>query len=228
MILHVRIKKRRGVSEVISTILILAITMVGAVFVSSLIQNSMLTATDQTKHTDVSSKSVRLIGYDTRDSTNLSQIVLLDNKLDQKLCTISCSLNKDNIPTGLAGEGTEFLIIQIRNSNINPVYLQNIWINNIEHSWDGQTAGKLFDSSIDDYTGKYPLSGKFSIIPWDNGVPLIQQTSVKIENDQEVRIVIKLHDSFPDDLELWRPMKIDLNFGTPEPAEFIILSGDSR
>lgn len=228
MIFGYVLKKRRGVSEVISTILILAITMVGAVFVSSLIQNSMLTATDQTKSIDVSTKSIKLTGYDTRDSTSLSQIILLDNKLDQKLCTVSCTSNKNNIPTGLAGEGTEFLIIQIRNANINPVYLQNIWINNVEHTWDGQTSGKLFDSSIDDYTGKYPLSGKFSIIPWTNAVPAIQHTSVKIENDQEVRIIIKLSDDFTEDIELWRPMKIDLNFGTPEPAGFIILSGDSR
>lgn len=221
-------KKRRCVSEVISTVLILAITMVGAVFVSTLIQNSILSGVDQTKHAEVTAQSIQLIGYDTRDSQELSLINSLNNKLDQKLCTLSCSSFKDNIPTGLAGEGTDFIVIQIRNSNINPIYIQNIWVNNIEHDWDSQTSGKLLDASIDDFTGKYPRSGKFSIIPDTNNEPLIQQTSVKIENDQEFRIIIKLSDNFSNDIELWRPLKIRLNFGTPEPVEFIILSGDSR
>lgn len=228
MILFKYSSKRRGVSEVISTLLLLVITMVGAVLVSSMIQNSMLSSTDQTKHADVTTQSIKLTAYDTRDSQKLSSINSLDNKLDQKLCTVSCSTFKDNIPTSVAGNGTDFIVVQVRNLNFSPVYLKNIWINNVEHAFDEQTSGKPFDASGDDLTGNYPLSGKFSIIPGTNIVPLIQQSSGKIENDNEVRLVIKLDEGFSSDIELWRPLQIRFNFGTPSPAEYIILSGDSR
>lgn len=221
-------KKRRGVSEVISTVLLLAITMVGAVFVSTIIQNSMLSTTDQTQKNEVMINSIKLVGYDTRDYYELSGILTLDNKADQLLCTISCDANKDNIPTGLLGQGTDFIVLQIRNKNINPVYLQSIQINNVDHYWDGNTSGKLFDASIDDFTGKYPLSGKFSVLPGTNQVPPIQRTSVIINNDEEVRILVKLSSDISNDIDIWRPMKVNLNFGTSEPLEYIILSGDTR
>ena len=219
--------KHRGVSEVISTILILAITMVGAVFVSALVQNSAFTTTDQTPGHEVRPNSLRLTAYDTRDSDDLSYIANLDNDFDQLLCTSSCNTTPNNVPGSVSG-GTEFIVLQVRNLNIHPVYLHAIYVNDVEHLWDENTSGKLLDASIDDLTGKYPLSGKFSAIPISNSVPLIQRPSIEVHGDEEVRIILKLDPTIVNDLEMWRPMKIIVNYGGAEPTEYIILSGDAR
>jgi len=227
MNLNLNFSKRRAVSEVISTVLILAITMVGAVFVSNIIQDSMLTSTDQLPNADISPNSVRLTAYDTRDSTTISGISSLNNYFNQTLCTIGCQTNANNVPSLLNG-GTEFIVIQIRNTNINPVFLQIINVNNVAHNWDENTSSKIFDASIDDTTGKYPTNGKFSIIPSSNDPPIIQRDSFVIQGGEEVRVVIKLSEQFSADIDMWRPMKLQLNFGAPEPTEYIILSGDTR
>ena len=227
MNLNLKFSKRRAVSEVISTVLILAITMVGAVFVSNIIQDSMLTSTDQLPHADISPNSVRLTAYDTRDSTTISGISSLNNYFNQTLCTIGCQANANNVPSLLNG-GTEFIVIQIRNTNINPVFLQIIYVNNVAHNWDENTSSKIFDASRDDTTGKYPANGKFSIIQRSNDPPIIQRDSFVIQGDEEVRVVIKLSEQFSEDIDMWRPMKLQLNFGAPEPTEYIILSGDAR
>ncbi|MHA1989017.1 MAG: archaellin/type IV pilin N-terminal domain-containing protein, partial [Promethearchaeota archaeon] len=220
--MKLKFQKRRGVSEVISTVLILAITMVGAVFVSSLVQDTMISGTDQLPHSDINPNSVRLTAYDTRDSTGLSGISSLNNYFNQTLCTVGCQSNANNVPS-LVNGGTEFIIIQIRNTNINPVFLQTIYVNNVAHNWDGNTANKQFDASIDDTTGKYPTNGKFSIIPNSNDPPIVQRSSFEINGDEEVRVIIKLSEQFSKDIEMWRPMQLHLDFGAPESTEFIIL-----
>ena len=220
-------KKRRGVSEVISTVLILSITMVGAVFVAALVNNSAFTATDQTPRDDIRPNTLRLTAYDTRDSLDLSGIANLDNHFNQILCTSICNGTPNNVPGPVNG-GTEFIVLQVRNLNINPVFLHAIYVNDVEHLWDENTSGKILDASIDDLTGKYPLNGKFSIIPISNSVPLTQQSTIAVPGDDEVRIIIKLNSSIANDLEMWRPLKIIVNYGAAEPTEYIILSGDAR
>lgn len=221
-------KKRRAVSEVISTLLVLVITMVGAVFVSTMLQDTMGTAMDQTPDVDIFPNSVLLSGYDTRDSSGLSEITLLNNNFDQVLCTVTCQPNADNIPTSLFGNGTEFIIVQIRNENIESIYLQNIIVNNVDHIWDSQTSGKQLDLTFDDYSGNYPLNGKFSIIPSTNSVSLIQRDTYEIAGGEEVRILIKLSGLITPDLSISKPIKLNLNVGAKEPTEFFILAGDTR
>ena len=221
------LRKRRGVSEVISTVLILAITMVGAVFVSTIIHDTVFSKPDQLNDSNIIPNSIRLTAYDTRDANGLSGITSLNNYFNQTLCTVGCQSNANNIPS-LVNGGTEFIVIQVRNTNINPVYLQTIYVNNVAHEWDGNTANKLFDASIDDTTGKYPTNGKFSIIPISNDPPIIQREYFDINGDEEVRVVIKLSEKFSQDIDMWRPMQLHLDFGAPETTEFIILSGDAR
>lgn len=217
--------KRRAVSEVISTVLILAITMVGAVFVASIIQDTVLTGTDQTSKTDAYPSSLRLTAYDTRDSSTLSQIANLNNTFTQSLCTKSCNANPSFIPNF---GGTEFVVIQLRNNNIDSIFLQSISINGREHFWDEKTPLKILDASSNDNSGKYPSNGKFSIIPISNEVPLIQKDSVEINGGDEVRIIVKLSENLSDDIPMWEPVQIYVNFGGPEPSEFVILSGDTK
>lgn len=199
--------------------------MVGAVFVASIVKDSVLGEVDQTRTSDAYSSSLRLTAYDTRDSNTLSQIPNLNNTFNQILCTKSCNTNPSFIPT--LG-GTEFIVIQILNNNIDSIFIKSVSINNKEHQWDETTTLKLLDPSSNDNKGKYPSNGKFSIIPSSNEVPLIQKNSIEIEGGEEVRLVIKLSEKMSSDISMWEPIQIFVNFGGPEPSNYVILSGDTR
>ena len=228
--------KHRGVSEVITTLLLLAITMVGAVFVASIVQSSMITTTDQTGgSSEFIANSVRLVAYDSRDSSDLSGITDLHNHFSQFLCTVSCQSEPDKVPSGPSGGaptgGTDFIVLQIRNTNINSIYIHTLFVNGIQHVWDADTSGVLLNAEIDDpppSDGAYPYAGKFSIIDSAGDIGLIQRTSNEVFPGEEVRIVIKLSEKIPNDIEMWRPVQIHLNYGGTQPTEYIILSGDAR
>lgn len=223
-----QVKTKRAVSVVISVLLILAITTVGAVFVSNLIQASSITTVSQTPQSKIIVDSIRLTSYDTRDSTTLSAIPSLNNKLDDELCTDRCKAFSDNIPTSVLGGGTDFIVVQIRNKNVNSITIHDVQINEILHNWDRQTSGVLLDASGDDISGKYPSAGKFSVVPISNDSPLIQRSSPELKNDEEVRLVIKLSSDIKPDIQLGEPIQILVNFGSNQPVEYIILTGDTK
>lgn len=220
--------KKRGVSVVISALLILAITVVGALFVSDIVKSSSLTTISQTSKSSAAASSVILTAYDTRDAGTLSLIPTLNNKFDEELCTDRCKVFSDNIPTSAAGEGTDFIVIQVRNKNVNHLTIHGIQVNGISHTWDTQTGGKSFDASIDDSTGNYPLAGKFSVIPITNDLPIVQRTSANLNGDEEVRLVIKLNGNIQPDIALGEPIRILLNLGSPQPVKYIISTGETK
>ena len=222
-------KKRRAVSQVIGTMLILAITVAGAVLLSNLMSKEFF-AVDQHPVTESRIDSIRLTSYDTRDSVELTNVPNLNNTFNQMLCTkgdsAGCTIgNVDNIPKN---GGTEFIVLQIRNMNLNSVFIHNILINNVGHTWDNLAVGNLVLTNNLGSGGNYPRAGTFSIIPVENDAPIKQLASNEIPGDGEVRLVIKLSDDIPQDIGMWSSMRVLVNFGGSQPAEFIILSGDAK
>ena len=221
--------KKRGVSVVISALLILAITVVGALFVSDIVKGSSLTSFSQNPKSNAAASSVILTAYDTRDAGTLSVISTLNNKFDEELCTDRCKVFSDNIPTSAAGEGTDFIVIQVRNKNVNHLTIHGIQVNGISHTWDTQTGGNFFDASSDALAGTgYPLAGKFSVIPITNDLPIVQRTSANLNGDEEVRLVIKLSSNIQPDIALGEPIRILLNLGSPQPVKYIISTGETK
>jgi flagellin-like protein len=218
------IAKRRGISEIFATLMLLAITTAGSVFLASLVYGSGIQNGPNTDTKFQSSYAIKLTGYDTRDSSDLLSIAIIDNKFDKRLCTNSCGGFADNIPTA-ANSGTEFLILQIRNVSTDPVYIKGIQVNGVLHTWDQSTAGKTLDASTSDFTGKYPLNGKFSIIPINS---LTQKSENKVNSDEEVRVVIKLDDAISPDIALAKSIITSINFGSAISSENIIMSGEIR
>jgi len=223
--------KRRGVSVVISTLLVLAITIVGAMWISNIMSTSTLTTVNQTPKAIVMANSVLLVGYDTRDGEELSKINNLKNKFDNRLCTASCT-TPNTIPDN---SGTDFIILQLWNKNTVEVPIKNIQVNGIRHTWDTKTRNVVFDADADPPpTGRFPEDGKFSIIPHSNGGSLIQFGNQTVAGDQEVRIVIKLSTNvkgylISEDIGLGEPLQILVKIGDEmNPAEFVILSGDTK
>ena len=225
--------KRRGVSVVISTLLVLAITMVGAMWISNMMSTSSLTTVNQTPKDIIMSNSVLLVGYDTRDGEKLSNIDDFDNNNpDGRLCTVSCAgASSTALPNAIPG-GTEFIVLQLWNKNTAEVPIHNIQVNGVKHTWDLQTRNQLFDG--DGIHPAYPTAGKFSIIPHSNGGSLIQFGNQTMTGDQEVRLVIKLSpnvkgDFTSGDIGLGKPLQILVKIGDEmNPAEFVILSGDIK
>ncbi len=117
-------RKRRGVSEVIGTMLILVVTVAGAVFISNALHDGFFSADQVPPGPDRSSHAIWLTGYDTRDSSDLSGVVGLTNDFDQQLCTVSCNDPSVDDKRPLAG-GTEFLVLHIKNTNLNSVFLHS-------------------------------------------------------------------------------------------------------
>lgn len=223
--IKIRTTKRRGISEIFATLLLLAMTTAGSVFLANLVHGSGLIGVGQNPSlASIPMYAVKIIGYDTRDGADLSEIVTLDNKFDQKFCTVSCTAFADNIPLAANG-GTEFIILEIKNASPNTVFIRNLQINGITHSWDPQTGGKTLDASANDLTGKYPLSGKFSIISMSG---LVQKSDNKLNEDEEVRLVVKLSRDIGSDIPLTRPLQVYVDFGGQRSAEFVILTGETR
>jgi len=226
--------RRRAVSETIGTMLLLSITVIGAVMISSLLQDGFFQGVNQNPSgVEIRSDSIQLTGFDTRDSDTLINVANLDNEFNQLLCAngndAKCTMSgtANDIP-GVIG-GTEFIALQLRNMNTGSVFLKNIQINNELHDWDDGTAG--FDleavSNLDAGT-KYPRAGFFSIIPSpDRPNSEKQFASQEVQGNEEVRVIIKLNENLSD-IKMWDSMRIVVNFGGPQPAQFIVSSGDAK
>jgi len=225
--------RRRAVSETIGTMLLLVITVVGAVMIANFLQDGFFQGVNQNPSgVEASSDSIQLTGFDTRDATELINVADLDNEFNELLCAkgndAKCTMNPnpDAIPSD---DGTEFIALQLRNMNTGSVFLQNIQINNELHKWDDGTAGvELKAVNNLDAGTKYPRAGFFSIIPSpDRPNSEKQFTSQEVQGNEEVRVIIKLSKDLSD-IKMWDSMVIVINFGAPQPAQFIISSGDAK
>jgi flagellin-like protein len=231
--------RRRAVSETIGTMLLLVITVVGAVMISNLLQDGFFQVNQNGSSIGLSSDSLQLTGFDTRDSEKLINVFSLNNDFTESSSGMLCAQGNDiincpipvpnNIPTDPANPGTEFIALQLRNMNPNSVFLINIQVNNELHEWDDGTAGTQFDATLNIDAGtKYPKAGYFSIIPSpERPNSEIQFASQEVQGNEEVRVIIKLSEDLSD-IEMWDSMLIVVNFGGSQPAEFILLSGDAK
>ena len=221
-----KICKRRGVADIISTMLLMGITVTGASTLTYFVNDSFVSGNLATASSlDAATKSIQLLAFDTRDSTTLLQFSNLDNEFgDQKLCGVSCTGVglSDKIP---ANGGSEFVIIKIKNNSINSIFLENIQLNNVLHIWDPQTSDATLNTVQNlSSGGSYPHDGKFSILPISSTV---QSVNNEIQSGKTVNLLIKLG---PDDQDILlnKGIRVLLNIGSIHPVEFLIESGNAR
>ena len=223
-------RKKRGVSVVISTLLVLAITIVGAMSISNLMSTSLLTTVNDTPKNIIMANSMLLVGYDTRDGNDLGDIEDLENLFDNRLCTVSCAgaLSTD-LP--LSG-GTDFIVLHLWNKNTVEIPIRNVQVNGVIHTWDLQTRNQPFVPN--GFHPSFPEAGKFSIIYHSGSLGLIQNGTETMAGDIEKRIIIKLSPQVEgklpsQDIGLGEPLQILVKIGDAmNPAEFVILSGDTK
>ncbi len=221
-------KKRRAVSDIIATLLMVVITVAGGIVVLNFVQTTDIIQSTETISSEEAAISIKITGYDTRDSGDLSGILTMDNLLDQKLCTTSCSVDPDKIP---ANFGTEFIVLNIRNDGAGSAYLGSIFVNNIIHTWDSATgagSGVDLDASSNPAGGSSPRDGQYSIIPTSNTLPITQEINTELKAGNDRRIVIKLSASIASDIDLSSAIRIIIDAGRADPFNFVISSGSTQ
>jgi hypothetical protein len=224
-----RLKKRRAVAEIISTMLLMGITISGATTLTYFVNDGFVSGNLAASSFDSSSRNVSLLAYDTRDSSSLLTVNTIDNEnINNKfLCGLTCSVNPNAIPLAIPG-GSEFIILQIQNNGINSFFLEEVTINGVTHSWDSSTSTITLDASVNYLSATnrpYPADGTFSILPV--GINQIQNENTQIQGGQIVNILIKLGPNDPDIL-LNKGVHILLDTGGIQSVDFFIESGDAR
>ena len=219
------IKKRRGVAEVISTLLLVVITVVGAVILTGFIDESFVSGSlAVSSSTDTTIKAILLRGYDTRDGEDLMGYISLSNdSANLKLCRSGCPVVDKHPSQG----GSDFLVIQVENRSVNPVFLKNVYLDRVEHTWDSLTGSQdLLAGSPDSTGGAYPSDGMFSILSTDIS-DLTQRANNQINSGETVNLLIKLDTTSPD-IDLSKTMRVQLNIGANQLSEFFIESGGAQ
>lgn len=223
------LRKRRAISEVITALLLLAITVTGSVIIYGFFQGFDAVSVAGGSSVEQSVMSAKLVGYDTRDSTGLSGITNLDNKLDSTgLCTTSCISNKDLIPTN-DPPGTDFIVLEIRNDGLESLFISSITINDISHTFDTLTAGVQLNASENaaacTVSCPYPKSGQFSIT---STLDSMQDSTSEVVVGKDIRVIVKLSSDISPDVKLPKPLKIQIDTGRLQFVEFVIPSGGAR
>jgi len=227
--------KKRAISEVIATLMLLAITVIGGVIVANFFQSSGISENLGSGFSpgslqSQSPQSIILTGYDTRDHNDLFATVL-DNKYDSQLCTIGCASYANNTPNSVpAGtEGTEFIVLKIKNDGLSSVFLNDLLVNNVDHLLDTTVTTGVLDASVN--LGNYPDAGKFSIISTTDNSSII--SSNELVGGDEVLLVIKLSKDVtmnsggtPLNISLNSPLIISILTESVNNPTFVVASGD--
>jgi len=207
-------QKKRAVAEVISSLLLVVITVVGAVILTTFLDESFIAGgLSVTAGTDSSLKTIKLTAFDTRDGILLLGYAGLSNDdglpTDQYLCrdaslAVGCFTTPNTDPFN---GGTGFMVIQIENRGLNPIYLSDVYLDNVGHVWDVTTSGEvLYGGGGAPGPGEIPRDGMFSILPEDTA-DLTQYQSKQIPGGQTVNLVVKL-DSVNPDIPLSKTIRV--------------------
>jgi len=223
-------QKRRAVAEVISSLLLVAITVAGAIILTTFLNDSFIQGGIAASGSDSTLKTIKLVKYDSRDGGNLMGFQDLNNTspVDQKLCRASCSSFPNQSPSS---GGTEFIVIQIENRSVNPIFLHDVWLGNVTHSWDSGTANMVLDPGGSSPSGDFPVDGTFSILPVNTSeqCPDSQKqcSDNQIQSGQTVNLLIKLDVDNPD-IQLSKTIRAQFNIGSNQLSGFLIESGGAQ
>ena len=240
------LRSRRGVSEVIATVLLLGITVAGAAMAGIYIQDSDISDISSFAPSigaiGSSTSAIKLINYDTRDTPgeDLARIPGLQNfnpdplVITSFLCTSTCAGNEDKLPTD---GGTEFIVLTVKNIGLTSVTLRGIIINEESFFWDPVVPGTCLDLSKDlSLGGKYPVGGEFAIVreeppPQSCGPDLwVQLSSNVLLPGAEATLVVKLSSTLgaPNDLALNTPLRIRMDTEKLDLETFLVIVGSIK
>jgi len=217
-------KSRRAISAIITSLMLLAITVVGGIIAWVLISDTnVIAGLSENVESGKKAKAVKIVGFDTRNGCALSGIDGLDNVTGacastdadgEKLCTTSCPNN-----------GEDSIVINVRNITFKSIQINRLEINEVSHIFDTNSVGNVVGTG-----GTVPSAGEFSIIPNVSAGSLLQFSSPEIKAGQDVRLVINLASTVngTDDIELTEQIRINIRPSDFEFDRFIIPAGTAR
>jgi len=220
---HSRLRQRRAVTDIISTMMLMGVTVTGASTLTYFMNDAFVSGNLGSASTlDSSSLNLLLLSYDARDASSLLDVSNLNNQYNSLLCASSCVGTPNDIPSN---GGTEFVAFQIQNNNLDTLFLHDITLNGITYDWDSDTRNKLLDTTGPLSDGEYPADGKFSIL--SDNAPFVQNGEIGIESGDTVNILIKLSSTAPD-IGLDKGISLQIDIGSVHLLEFLLVSGDAR
>lgn len=219
---NLRKPSKRGVSEIIGGLLLLAITVVGGVVVFAVLQNSdqlTFVTPDESLNPNVIPNLI-LSGYDTRDAIDLYGIDAINNLTGTASGTVDLLCTK----TSCAGSGNEFIILRVRNDSNTVVEITSISVNEVEHTFnvDPQLVNNVF---LTDGT-TLPGNGEFIIISGFGISSLKQESAAHLPEASEKRLVIRLSASIDPDISLSSNIRVIIN-STAESTQLLIIPAGS-
>lgn len=200
-------RKKRAVSEIIVTLLLVGITVVGGIFLMNIFSStqSLNVSSAIVNPSGSSVIRVKMIGYDARDGSNLSGISTIDNTNNGVLCaTTSCSTK-------------EYIVLKIQ--SLGTSYIDSILVNEVVHTWDSSTAG------VNLLTSSGPAAGKFSIISTSNTSPITQKSGIQ-SIDQDIRLVIRLN-QLSSNISIGDIIRVTVTPAEGESATFLVPAGSA-
>jgi hypothetical protein len=138
------------------------------------------------------------------------------------LCRNNCAQN-----TSPLLNGTEFVVIQIENKGVNPIYMHNVYLDGVDHKWDSSTAEVDLDITRSFVAGHFPGDGSFSILSLSDRCGNLQCSDNQILNGERVNLVIKL-DQDNEDIPLFKTIRAQFNIGDNQLSEVLIESGGAQ
>jgi len=221
---YFHLKNRRAVADIISTMLLMGVTVGGATSLTYFVNEGFVSGNLSSASTMGSSYlNILLLAYDTRDSSTLLTLSNVDNQYNSLLCGSSCAGDPNDIP---ANGGTEFIVFQIQNNNLDSLFLNDITLNGVVYYWDSSTSGVQLVTTAPLVSGEYPSDGTFSLLPVGSS-PIFQDENIEIESGQIRNVLVKLSSADPD-IELNKGIRLFLDVGKIQLIEFLLISGDLR
>jgi hypothetical protein len=202
--------------------------VVGAVILTTFLDETFVAGGTLASGSDNTIKSIKLISYDSRDGGNLMGLTGLNNTgpTNGKLCRSSCFDQPNQSP--VSKNATEFIIIQVENQSVNPIFLEDVSLDNVTYAWDAATEGFALDPSGTS-GDNFPSDGGFSIFPTgDSLIPTdYSQEDNQITNGETVNILIKLDTKNPD-IPLGKTIRAQFDIGDSSLSEFLIEIGGAQ
>jgi len=201
-------KQRRAISEVIVSLLLLAITVLGGLLVFSLVTSneSIAGLEGNIEQAGKRGTAVKLIGFDTRDGNDLSSLSELDN---------------DGVAPLRLTKNTDFIVVKIRNTSVGTLTIHGVSVNEVSHTWDLESIGKTLGTDLGD---TLPIAGEFSMI---SDFADVQFSTPELLAGQDARLIIKLSNSLTADIQLTEGIRIDIQASDFDPVRFIIPAGSA-
>lgn len=194
-------QSKRAVSDIIVTLLLVAITVVVGIIMFGIVKDSGIAESVTSEASDplTFEGGIKISAYDARDGIDLMKIGAVDN-------TSNCQLTACKLANG------EHIVLNITNNSPNSIFLNDVIVNEISHILD--TTASLPPAA----------GGKFSIIT--STTAGTTQSSPEIQGGRSVTVVVKLGSI--SDISLNEAIRIKIDATGFDLQNFIITAGHAR